>query len=110
MHVIVALFGTGDHLDTLQMANRAFVLFWITLVLIRLAGMRAFGRKSSFDSSIVIMLGAVLSRAVTGASAFGPTVGAATVLVVIHRVVAMVAARVARVRARAQGSSSRSLP
>ena len=37
--LINTLFGEGKDLNTLQMASRAFVLFFITLILIRLAGM-----------------------------------------------------------------------
>lgn len=84
------LFGEGKELNSLQMADRAFVMFFITLILIRLAGMRAFGQKSAFDSIIVIMLGAILSRAVTGASAFVPTVFAGTVLSLIHRILGII--------------------
>ena len=91
--MLATLFGSGRDLDTLQMTMRAVVLFAITLALIRIAGMRSFGRKSSFDSIIVIMLGAVLSRPVVGASPFGPTVAAATTLVVLHRLVAILTSR-----------------
>lgn len=91
--MIEAIFGSGKDLDAIQMAARAFALFFVTLALIRVAGMRAFGRKSSFDTIIVIMLGAVLSRAVVGASPVVPIVSAAAVLVVLHRAVAMITAR-----------------
>ena len=91
--MLETLFGTGKDLDALQMASRAIVLFFIALVLVRIGGMRAFGRKSSFDTVIVIMLGAVLSRAVVGASDFVPTVAAAAALVVVHRVLAIATSR-----------------
>jgi uncharacterized membrane protein YcaP (DUF421 family) len=75
------------------MMARAFVLFFIALVLIRLGGVRIFGKKSSFDDIIVIMLGAVLSRAVVGASPFGATVAAAAVMILLHRLVAILCIR-----------------
>lgn len=83
--MIEQLFGAGKDLSAGQMAMRAFVMFFITLVLIRLGGVRMFGKKSSFDDIMVIMLGAVLSRGVVGASNFGATVAAASVLVALHR-------------------------
>lgn len=88
MEIINTLFGHGSDLNTLQMSLRAFTIFFIALMLIRLTGMRAFGIKSAFDTCIIIMLGAVLSRAVVGASPFIPTIIASTFLVVIHKIIA----------------------
>lgn len=90
MNLLEELFGSGKDLSSLQMGCRALVIFFITLILIRLAGMRAFGKKSAFDNIIVIMLGAILSRAVTGVSPFLPIVTASLVLVLIHRLLAWV--------------------
>ena len=91
--MIDTLFGHGKDLDALQVCMRAAVLFAIALVLIRIAGMRAFGRKSSFDSVVTIMLGAVLSRPVVGASPFWPTVAGCAVLVILHRALGMLTAQ-----------------
>ena len=87
--ILYTLFGEGKDLTSLQMGCRTLVMFFVTLALIRLAGMRTFGQKSAFDSIIVIMLGAILSRAVVGASAFIPTVVSGVVLATVHRVIAI---------------------
>ena len=87
--ILYTLFGEGKDLNALQMGCRAFVMFFITLILIRLAGMRTFGQKSAFDSIIVIMLGAILSRAVVGASGFFPIITAGAVLALVHRLLAL---------------------
>jgi len=92
--VIDAVFGHGRDLDALQMAARAFVLFFVSLALIRIGGMRTFGRKSSLDSVIVIVLGAVLSRPIVGVSPAVPAIAASLVLVVLHRLVAWATASV----------------
>ncbi len=88
---IKELFGSGEHLTALQMSVRAFIMFFITLALIRFAGMRIFGKRTAFDNILVIMLGAILARGVVGASPFFSTVAAAAVMVVIHRVLAWLA-------------------
>lgn len=71
------------------MSLRSFVVFWLALLLIRVAGIRAFGKRSSFDNVVTIMLGAVLSRAVVGASGFLPTICASLILVLMHRLIGM---------------------
>jgi uncharacterized membrane protein YcaP (DUF421 family) len=81
-----SLWGVEDHLDILHMCIRAFLMFFITLALIRIGGMRIFGLKTAFDSILVIMLGAVLGRGVVGASPFFSTVAAGLVMVLVHRI------------------------
>jgi uncharacterized membrane protein YcaP (DUF421 family) len=87
------LFGSGESLTPLQMGVRALVMFFVTLALIRIGGMRIFGERSAFDNILVIMLGAVLARGVVGASPFLSTIAASAVMVVIHRLLALLAMR-----------------
>jgi uncharacterized membrane protein YcaP (DUF421 family) len=88
---ISEIFGSGEDLTPWQMAARAFVMFFIALMLIRLAGMRVFGIKTAFDNILVIMLGAILSRGVTGSSPFFSTVAAAAAMILVHKVLAWLA-------------------
>lgn len=89
MDTLIFLFGEGDDLNPVQMGLRAIVVFIITLMLIRAAGRRAFGQKSPFDACTTVLLGAVLSRAVVGASPFWSTVAAGLALVLMHRAIAV---------------------
>jgi uncharacterized membrane protein YcaP (DUF421 family) len=88
MDMIDTLVGEGEKLTILQMSIRAFFMFIIMLFLIRIAGMRTFGKNSSFDSIVAIMLGAVLARGVVGASPYWSCIGASLVMVALHRLVA----------------------
>ena len=91
------LFGFGlppdTPLDALQMSSRAALMFVVLLALIRVGGARIFGKKSSFDNVVVILLGAIAARGVVGASPFGATIAASAVIVVLHRVIAWLVVR-----------------
>jgi uncharacterized membrane protein YcaP (DUF421 family) len=93
MSTLELLFGTEDDLTALQMSARALVLVFVLLVLVRLAGRRMFGHRSSFDIVIMIMLGSVMSRAVVGVSPVLPTVAAAAMLCLVHRLVMLLTVR-----------------
>lgn len=88
MNLWLILFGEGDQISPSQMALRALTLYFIALILVRISGRRTFGKKTTFDNVVVILLGAVLSRAVVGASPYWATVSAGLVLVCIHRLLA----------------------
>jgi uncharacterized membrane protein YcaP (DUF421 family) len=90
MHLIDLLFGHGKDLDSLQMVCRALVSFFLTLVLIRVAGIRTFGKKTPFDTVVAIMLGSIFSRVVVGASPFIPTTLGCLAFVLVHRLLALV--------------------
>lgn len=87
--MIDILFGHNSDLNILQMTLRAIVVFFLALIMIRTTGMRVFGIKSAFDTCIIIILGAVLSRAIVGASPFIPTIVASVALMIVHKVLAM---------------------
>jgi uncharacterized membrane protein YcaP (DUF421 family) len=69
---------------------RAILSFFLTLVMIRIAGIRTFGKKSAFDNVIVIMLGSIFSRVVVGASPFLGTTLACFAFVLVHRLLGWV--------------------
>lgn len=88
MEWIDIIFGSGKDLNMLQMTCRGIAAFFVALILIRIAGQRTFGKYSALDNVVMIMLGAVLSRAVVGASAILPVLGACTAMSLTHRILA----------------------
>lgn len=74
-----------------QMAVRAVVIFLFTIVLIRSGKKRAFGKNTSLDIVLGVILGSILSRAITGSAPLFPTMGAAFVLVGLHWILAKIA-------------------
>src|SRR5471030_2212622 len=96
MDALIAVFGSGQDLDSLQMAARAAAAFIGALVCIRISGRRSFGQRSPCDSVVVILLGATLSRAIVGASPFVATVLSSLVIVACHRLLALACVRSSR--------------
>jgi len=58
------------------MCRLAAVVFILAYLLICVSGRRSFALRSPLDNIIVILLGAVFSRAVVGASPFLPAMAA----------------------------------
>jgi len=85
MELLVELFGRGKDLSPLQMGMRTLVVFIICLVFIRMSGKRSFGMRMPLDNVLTILLGAVLSRAIVGASPFVSTITSGAVIVVVYR-------------------------
>jgi uncharacterized membrane protein YcaP (DUF421 family) len=106
MNILHTLFGEGKDLNSLQMVCRAFVSFFLTLALIRIAGIRTFGKKTPFDNVITIMLGSIFSRVVVGASPFIATTLACLMFVLIHRFLALASLYSDRVGRLVKGEAS----
>jgi uncharacterized membrane protein YcaP (DUF421 family) len=76
-----------------QMALRAVVVYAVTVVVVRLGKKRFMGQGTAFDTILGIMLGSIVSRAITGNAPFFPALAAAAVLVAMHWVLSGVASR-----------------
>lgn len=96
LDAIDTLLGLGtDTLNAGQMAIRAVLTFTVTVAIIRLGSKRLFGKGTAFDYIVAIMIGSIMSRAITGSSPLLPTWVAGAVLVALHWLLAWLSARVA---------------
>ncbi len=85
MDSLIALVGDGkSDITWWQMSVRALVVFLFGLLLIRLAGRRAFGRQTPLDIIVSVIIGYSLSRALTGNSPLLPTLAATAALIGLH--------------------------
>ena len=85
------LLGLGAeprNLTFVQISLRGIIVFLVTLVAVRLGHKRSLSRKSPFDAVLLVILAAVLSRAINGSAAFFATLGGGMVLVALHRLFA----------------------
>ena len=72
------LLGLGAEprdLTFLQISLRAIIVFLVTLITMRLGHKRSLSRKTPFDAVLLVILAAVLSRAINGSAAFFATLG-----------------------------------
>ena len=76
-----------------QMVCRSLLIFVYLLGLLRAAGVRPFSQSSALNIVVSVVLGSVLSRALTGNAPLGPALAASAALVAAHKVAAMAAER-----------------
>lgn len=91
-----SLLGLGldsKELGIVQMGARAAIVYVITVLLVRLGKRRFMGRATAFDVILGIMLGSIVSRAVTGNAPFLPALVATAVLLAMHWVFSGIAMR-----------------
>jgi uncharacterized membrane protein YcaP (DUF421 family) len=88
---ILGLGVEPKELTFLQISVRAVIVFLATLIMIRFGHKRSLARKTGFDAVLMVILASVLSRAINGSAAFFATLGGGVVLVLVHRLFALVA-------------------
>jgi uncharacterized membrane protein YcaP (DUF421 family) len=82
-------------LGFLHIAVRAIIVFFVTLIMVRVGNKRFLSSMSAFDAIVGFILASVLARAVNGSSAFFPTLAGGFVLIGVHRLLAFIAVRCA---------------
>lgn len=88
LHRIIG--SDADSILWWQMVVRGLLIFAYGLVLVRLAPIRSFARMGAFDIVLVVILGSILSRALTANAQFLPTLAAAAALVLFHALLAWI--------------------
>ena len=90
-HTLLGLGQEPKELNLLQMSVRGFVVFVVTLVIVRVANKRFLSSMSAFDAILGFILASVLARAINGSASFFPTLGVGFVLVLVHRLFGLIA-------------------
>jgi uncharacterized membrane protein YcaP (DUF421 family) len=78
------LSSRAEELSVGQMSARAFVMYVALLIIVRTGKKRFLGRATAFDIILVITLGSIAARAITGGAGFFAAMLALVTLVVTH--------------------------
>lgn len=106
-HALDHIFGSQAELITWwQMALRATLIFAYGVLAFHFAYRRFFGQSTDFDIVVAILVGSMLSRALTGNAPLWPTLAAATTLIILHGVLARLAWHSRRVGWFAKGEAT----
>lgn len=87
MDVADTLLGLGAEAKDLswgQMIARACLVYVVTLVIVRLGKKRFMARATAFDVIVGIVLGSIVSRAITGNAPLLPALCAAAMIMALH--------------------------
>ena len=93
MEILNEWWGVREDISPAELAARALAMFGILLFLVRVTGMRPFGKGSAIDGIVVILLGSVLSKGVVGATPFWSTVAGGVALMAAHKLLAWAAVK-----------------
>ena len=104
MEWLQSVFGSTDNVSWQQECMRAVLIFVYGLLVVRIAGRRVFGRWSALDIVLSIIVGSNLSRALTGTAPLFGTLAATSLLMLLHWVLAQIAARSATVSRIVEGT------
>ena len=77
---------TAD-LEAYQMVARAVLVFFAAMFFIRISGLRMLGKQSTFDHLTILILGAVMGRAIVASQSLTGTLAAAFIVIMLHRFV-----------------------
>jgi uncharacterized membrane protein YcaP (DUF421 family) len=84
--LVVYVLGIGQQdLDVLQMTVRALVVYPLGIAMVHLGDKRFLGGIAAFDFLMAIIIGSILSRAISGSAPFVPSIAASFALVLAHR-------------------------
>jgi uncharacterized membrane protein YcaP (DUF421 family) len=83
----------AEQLDFGHMALRALLMYALLLAIVRMGKKRFLGRATAFDVVLIIMIGSVAARGLTGGAPFFPATLAVAVLVATHWLISWCARR-----------------
>jgi uncharacterized membrane protein YcaP (DUF421 family) len=90
VHSTLGLWARPDDLTFAQIGVRALLVYGTLIALVRFGKKRFLGQATAFDAILLILIGSIASRAVSGTAPFFPTLFAVGVLIAIHSLISYV--------------------
>jgi uncharacterized membrane protein YcaP (DUF421 family) len=90
------LLGLGlkpDQLTAFQICLRGFIIFFITIVTLRMGHKRFLAQRTAFDMVLALILASSLSRAINGSAPFFQTILMGFLLIFLHQLIAALSCR-----------------
>jgi uncharacterized membrane protein YcaP (DUF421 family) len=95
-HAVSVILGLpaerANDLTVLQVCARAIVIYLVLIAYVRLGKKRFLGEATAFDAILVIMLGSLASRGISGNAPFHHALASVLVLIAFHWLLSDVAA------------------
>lgn len=90
-HFLDAILGlsatTAEELTTAQVCVRAIVVYLTLIAYVRFGKKRFLGQATAFDAILMIVIGSIASRAISGTAPFFPSLAGTFVLVLVHWII-----------------------
>lgn len=77
----------AEELNSLQVSLRAVVVYLVLIAYVRFAKKRFLSQATAFDVVLVIVIGSISSRAISGTAPFFPSLAGTFVLILFHWVI-----------------------
>lgn len=97
----------ADDIEFWQVAARALLVYAALIIILRLAKKRSLGRATPLDVILVITIGSVASRGITGNAPLGNSLVAVVTLVALHWLLSFITRDHARISDLIKGSPTR---
>jgi uncharacterized membrane protein YcaP (DUF421 family) len=86
LELALNLHGKADDLTFAQVALRAFLVYGAVIALVRLGKKRFLAQATAFDAILLVLIGSIASRGISGTAPFFASLFATGVLILIHTV------------------------
>lgn len=84
---VLGLSAKAEQLSTLQICLRALIVYLVLIGYVRFAKKRFLGEATAVDAILMIMIGSIASRAISGTAPFVPSLGGTLTLIVVHWII-----------------------